>query len=803
MTHLRFPVAAGGICGAVLALSLFSLTNCSSSEERAQSYYEHGKTLMAAHDYERAEIEFRNAVNYNKKLLPAWRGLVEVDEHQQKFAALGPSLRKILELDPADTEARLKLGRLLVVRGNLNDALKVVNDAKDPDDQNADLVALKGAILLKLNDTDGAVREARAALKTDPANTTAMLVLASNAFAHGDPQGALTILNNDALAKKNDLGVDIFRLQILEKTNDLSKAEALLRRLEELYPKDAGFKKELIKLYVYQRRYDDAEKEQRSVIALQPDNFRAQMDLIQLLNITRGPDVAQAELQKLIAAGGNVFPYQIALAQFEYAQDKHADAETLLKKLINDNSSADNVKTAQLALAQLYLGDKKIDAASSVIDDILKKDSRNVDGLKLRASILLDRGELEGAIADLRQALNDQPRKTDLMLMLAIAYERSGSIDLAEKEFADAMRVSNFDPSVSLSYVTFLERRGSVAHAEDVLTDLASRWPKNVAVLSSLAQVRLSRQNWAGAEQVAEMIRKLGTNEMIGNELLGAALAGRNKIDESLVALQNAYQSAPDAAGPMDALVRGYLQAKKPDQAIAFLQSVLKANPSNAEAYALLGSVQLSTRSIDQARQNFAMAIQKQPANPVGYQALANFYIQQKNYDEAGKVIRDGLQQQPDSLALGLTLAGIMELTSDYEGAIAEYEKLLTKNPGSIAVANNLASLLADHRTDKESLERAKTLAPILRRSPLAQFKDTLGWVNYRQGDYKAALPLLEEAATALPKVAIVHYHLGMAYLASGQPDKASEQFKFALNQSPDHDLQDKLQAAITKTRTQ
>ena len=30
-------------------------------------------------------------------------------------------------------------------------------------------------------------------------------------------------------------------------------------------------------------------------------------------------------------------------------------------------------------------------------------------------------------------------------------------------------------------------------------------------------------------------------------------------------------------------------------------------------------------------------------------------------------------------------------------------------------------------------------------------FKDTLGWVLYRKGDFKAAIPLLEEAATELP----------------------------------------------------
>jgi tetratricopeptide (TPR) repeat protein len=128
---------------------------------------------------------------------------------------------------------------------------------------------------------------------------------------------------------------------------------------------------------------------------------------------------------------------------------------------------------------------------------------------------------------------------------------------------------------------------------------------------------------------------------------------------------------------------------------------------------------------------------------------------------------------------------------------------LLQKDQNSIIVANNLASLLADYRTDKASLDRAQVLAAALRKSPLPQFKDTLGWVSYRQGDYKAAVSLLEDAAQALPNLALVHYHLGMSLLAAGQADKAGEQFKTALSQAPDHDLEVKIRAGLTKVGTQ
>jgi tetratricopeptide (TPR) repeat protein len=786
---------------AAIIAALILLSGCSSPEERAQNYYERGKELLSAKEPRRAEIEFRNAVKYNKKLLPAWQSLAQVDEQLHKWGDLIPDLRGILELSPNDMASRIKLGKLLLISGSVDDALRLVNDDK-ADKGNADLMALRAAILYRLNDTEGAVREAQAALKVDPDNTSAMFVLAGNDYAHGDTSAALEILNNPAMTRRDDIGTQIFRVQVFEKAQDLPHAEALLQKLTNLYPQEMAFKKELVRLYLIQKRGDDAEKEQRAIVATDPKNVSNQLDLIRLLNTTKGPAAAQQELESLISAGGDIFPYQIALAQLEFTQGKFPDAAALLNKIIDGGSPSDHVITAQLNLAEMELRQKQTDAAAALVADVLKKDGRNTGGLAPRASIRMDHGEFDGAISDLRQALNDQPRATNLMLLLASAYERSGSIDLAEKEFADAMKASNFDPAVSLNYVAFLERRNSVARAEDVLTDLATRWPNNIQVLSALAQVRLTRGEWVGAQQVADAIKRLSANNVVGDELLGAALAGQSKFAQSIEAFQNAYAAAP-VTQPMYGLVAAYITAGKPDQAIAFLQSVLKANPSNAAAYVLLGSVQLANKAPDQARQSFLNAIKQQPKDDAGYKALAELYVAQNNNDEALKTVQSGLKEVPDSFALQMTLAGLLERTGDYEGAISSYQRLHDKDPSSIVVSNNLASLLADYRTDKPSLDEAQALAASLQKSSVPQFKDTLGWVDYRQGNYQAALPLLQSAAEKLPKLALVRYHLGMTYAAMGQTGKAAEQFKMALSQAPDQELEQKIHAALVKTSTQ
>jgi predicted Zn-dependent protease len=253
----------------------------------------------------------------------------------------------------------------------------------------------------------------------------------------------------------------------------------------------------------------------------------------------------------------------------------------------------------------------------------------------------------------------------------------------------------------------------------------------------------------------------------------------------------------------MVALVSELIRTKQTDRAVAFLQAILKTDPKNAEALVLMGSIALMNNVPDQANAYFTAAMTRQPKNIIGYRALADLYLKQKNNDSAMKVVQAGLQELPDNVVLHMSLAGILELKQDYEGAIAQYQYVLTQQPGSMIAANNLASMLADHRTDKASLEQAQALAASLRNSPVPQFKDTLGWVDYQQRDYQAAARLLEAAVAALPDVPLIHYHLGMTYLAMGQAGKAADQFNTALSKGPNDEFAQQIKNELRKTITQ
>ena len=789
----------------LLILATLQLGGCSSPEERAQKYYENGAKLFSEHENAKAAIELRNAVKLKKDLPEAWKILAQIDEPSRNWSGVAADMRALVDLNPNDAPARLKLGKLLLLAGSSDEALGLANAGIQLDDRNADLHALKAAVSLKLNKHPEATREAQTALELDPTNADALMVLAVDRLGSGDAKGALSLLQNplvsQAIDRENNVGFQLLKIKLFGTTGDSKSAEAALKKLIELNPQEPGFRKLLINFYVEQRRTDDAERELRSLAAARPSDSEAELDLVRFLyTIRKSAPAARQELNTRISAGGERFPYQMALANLDFAEGRPADGKKLLEQLTSADNSPEHIRTAKIALAQMYLGQKNFDPAEKLASEVLHDDPHNASALKLRASLSLERGQLDSAIADLNDGLNSQPRSTDLMLLLAKAYERSGLIELADKELAGATKASNMDAKIGLEYAVFLQRRGSVARAEDFLVELGKRWPNDTSVLSALATVRLARQDWGGAQEVAESIRRIDNAPAgVADQILGAALVGRKKYDEAISAFQNAYNAAPSAAQPMDSLVGTLLKANRRDQAIAFLKSVLTKNPNSANALVLMGSIQLSSGAAEEARKGFLSAIKTQPKDVVGYRALADLYISEKNYDEAIKIVRSGIEQRPDAMSFDMILAGVFERKADYKSAISEYQSALDKEPGNLIAANNLASLLLDHRTDSASLKEAQSLAVFLRKSEIPQFKDTLGWASYQRGDYRSAVSLCEEASAALPDQAAVRYHLGMSYIATGQLSKASEQLKRALELASDTQLADQIRSALKK----
>lgn len=756
-----------------VAAAGFLLAACDSPEERAQGYYERGQKLLEAGELSKASVEFRNALKLKEDFVPPLYGLAKIEQQNTRFPEAVQLLKAVIERDPKHRDALVDLANIYLLAGELPLASKHADQAYELAPDSPRVLALKAAIALKLEKRQEAVQFADAALKIEPDNVDALLIKAAERIDGNKPAEALPFLDRAEAKNEREIGVLFFRIKALTALKDDAGVEQVLKRLAGYYPDNMILRYGLVRWYLAAGRKDDAERTLREFAADNPTNTEAALNLVGYLQREKGSDAAREELSRRIAAGGEVFTFRMALAQSLFADGQRDAALEKMKALVAEEKDAENGVKARIQLAGMYLAMNNVGAASEYVDQILTSDGKNVDGLIARARILLIENKLDNAVADLIVASNEAPQNTDILLLMAEAYERQGAVELAEENLVKATRIDEFNPRTGLTLVQFLLRQSKIDQAERVLTEMQERAPKDRQVLTALAQVKLRKQDWVGSEEISRQLRDLGGADEAADQIRAAALSGQNKFDQSIELLEGMLSKDSTQKSQLGPLVQAYVRGGQVQKARDLLDGVLRENPKNVQAHVLYGALHQFSGDEAQAEKAFQAAITADEKDSTGYQALAEFYLRSGRAQEAEAVLRKGLEQAGERPAILLLLAASLESSAQFDKAIELYEDLYRRDPKSGVVANNLASLLSDHRRDEASLQRAFDIAQRFRNSNMPQFKDTLGWIMLLRGEKDKAVSLLKAAADDLPNMAVVQFHMGLAYKAIGERDLA------------------------------
>jgi tetratricopeptide (TPR) repeat protein len=151
--------------------------------------------------------------------------------------------------------------------------------------------------------------------------------------------------------------------------------------------------------------------------------------------------------------------------------------------------------------------------------------------------------------------------------------------------------------------------------------------------------------------------------------------------------------------------------------------------------------------------------------------AISQWLRDDKQFNAALTTIEEALTKFPADTDLQSELAMICEKLGRYEQMESLLRGIMKAKPNDPHAFNALGYSLADRNTRldeaRQLILKAIQLAP---RDPFIQ--DSLGWLEYRVGNTKEALRILEAAYKARPDAEIAA-HLGEVYWILGQQDKA------------------------------
>jgi tetratricopeptide (TPR) repeat protein len=215
------------------------------------------------------------------------------------------------------------------------------------------------------------------------------------------------------------------------------------------------------------------------------------------------------------------------------------------------------------------------------------------------------------------------------------------------------------------------------------------------------------------------------------------------------------------------------------EEAASVLQDFMKKHPDNLSAKFLQGSSFARQGDAASAEKVFNEIITAKPDASLAWAALAG--LSRDDPEKRIAAYKRGLAANPGNGELGLLLGTEYELQKRYDEAIAHYQELLTANPNIEIATNNLAALLLDHRSDQASYAKALELAKKFEESTNPALLDTVCWAYYRNKNYPKAVQFCERAVAGAGQVALLRYHLGMAYLASDNKAGARQELEQAV----------------------
>jgi tetratricopeptide (TPR) repeat protein len=772
-----------GVLAALLA-TVGCLTACGGAQSRFASHMKHGRAYFDQGDYTKASVEFRNALQIEPQSDAARLAAGEAAEKLHKGRDAYGLFQAVVDASPTNVAARVDLARLLVYAGSAQQALKIMAPGLTKYPDNAQLLVLRATARMQLKDREGATADAERALQLAPGDESAIEVRAGLFKGAGDVASAKALVQGAVAKAPNSIALHEMLTDLALTSEDPDEVEKQLTTLIKLAPQQTQYRYRLALVYSRSKKLDEAQKVLEDTVKSLPKSDEAKMQLVSFLAAQRTAAQAEQALRGFVAQTPDDYDLRLGLGSLLLQAHSIQQAIDTYKEVVRLDGTGAHGLTARDRLADIAASQGHDDEALRLANEVLQKSSRDSDALGRRATIELTRNDAAAAIGDLRGFLRDRPQSVPAQRMIARAYTLNGQPGLAEQALHTAMDAAPKDTAVRGQLAQLLLNTQRPDQAVSLLEESVRLAPKDVAVRVALIQAYLGKKDFVDARKAAEDLKTMTPDSATGYYFAGMADIGQNRLDEGQKELEKSLSMEPRAYDTLSALVRLHVARKQQVEALVLLNSAVERDPKNPPVLNLLGELYFAQRDNAHALDAWTRALASAPNWWVLHRNVGFAKLSASDVPGAIAEYEVALKAAPAEMQVVTELASVYEIHGRVDDAIALYEGAYRRYPHVPVVANNLAMLLANHRTDRASLDRARDLTADFASSTDGTLLDTNGWVRFKRGEYAEALPVLGRAVDHAPDSKEIRYHLGMAELHAGETDRARADLETALSGS-------------------
>jgi len=184
---------------------------------------------------------------------------------------------------------------------------------------------------------------------------------------------------------------------------------------------------------------------------------------------------------------------------------------------------------------------------------------------------LLNAGELTDAIAELSIALSLQPKSSEAMNVLGVAYEAKGLRRMALESFKAAVEADNDNPDYLNNYGFLLFKNNDLDEATKVLKRAAKVSPNDPRIWNNLGLVQSQRGKF---DDAFKSFARAG-GEFNGHMNVAAQLSSKGQAKEAIKHLEKAQRLQPESIDVLAKLASLYETTGRVSDAETARRSIL------------------------------------------------------------------------------------------------------------------------------------------------------------------------------------------------------------------------------------